>query len=454
MMKYKVILAVLMSCNLLIGKTFQFMYPEWIPLQLRHDLPFSWNLGIRNDSVFSSYQYLQNNINDMMAFWPNPPNITTTGADANQIASASIANILPILSLKLRPYTLGSFIINGQYTGAFIPLGFLLSTNGLSINTVAFISSTAFLNFKHKYCSFILGLHAHPFCRAITPATVSLNQGLPIAPSAANPQISVSHIYSGFEFWWTAYTQFLNQSTGPEGFSSRYIRRAIIPDLNLIATKKISKNLKIGIGLDYKRLIPLLVNESLNPLLNLASNIVPQHNDINSFIGTIFGILTNNSWTFKAQVIIGQNGTDITNLGGYAIKCQDPISKNYSYKNIWYASAWGEIFVADKEGFCLSPGIFAGYTTNLGAVGCVDAVVAPFAPQGTQPLPQFYGLGPMQYLWRISPRCTLYKSGKFRVTNELEYTNVAWGTFQTSGRITNLQTSQLIRLLLSAQVTF
>ena len=454
-MKYRALIAVLLSCSSLIGKTFQFMYPEWIPITLQHDIPFSWNLTIRNDSIFSSYQYTQNSINDMMAFWPNPPLQTATGIDANQLPTSSIANILPTLTLALQPYKLGSFTIDGQYAGAFMPLGFLLSTFGLSINTVAFISSAAFLTFKHPRCSFILGLHGHPIVRAITPTTVSLNNGLPIAPSAANPQISVINEYCGFEFWWTAYTQFLNQSNGPEGFSTRYLRRAIVPALNLIIQRKIHKNLTIGIGLDYKRLVPLLVNANINPLVSpLATNIVPQSADINSFIGTIFGTLINKPWTFKTQLLIGQNGTDITNFGGYAIKYEDPITKNFSYKNVWYTSIWGEIFTDPKEGFSFAPGIFAGYTTNLGTVGAVNAVVPPFAPEDSAPFPQFYGLAPMQYLWRISPRCIVYKSGNFIVGGEIEYTNAAWGTFQTSGRFTDLQITQLVRLLLSAQVTF
>ncbi|MCL4380153.1 hypothetical protein M1466_01500 [Candidatus Dependentiae bacterium] len=441
------LLAGLMYSSLLYSKTYQFLYPSWIPVTIQHDAPFQWNVLIRNDSIYSSYNFLQNSINDMMAFWPQPPNITATGIDLNQTASASIANLLPTLTLNLGPHKLGSLTINGTYSGAFLPLGFFLSANQLSVSNVAFVAATASITITHPRLSMLLGLAAHPFCRFVHPQVVSLNAGVPIAPQAADPQVSIAHKIGKTLVEWTAYTEFLNQSNGPQGFSTRYIRRGMMPGLTLTIRREEEQYL-IGAALDIKRLVPLIAD--FVPTGPATVQTFSEPNGIVSLIGTIFGRVNTARWNYRAQFVLGQNGTNLTNLGGYTIRSQDSRSFAYNYTNIWYLSGWADISARDATGFCWTPGIFAGYTQMLGTIGCINAVVPPFATTASV---QFYGISPLQQLWRISPRVTLYRSDHLTVQSEIEYTNTTYGTLNTTGRFGDLQKSQLLRFIFTTQVT-
>lgn len=431
-------------CTRLESKTYQFMYPSWIPVTIQHDVPFSWNLSLRNDSIYSSYNFLQNSINDMMAFWPQPPSLSVSGIDLNQRSSASIANTLPSIQLNLKPYKLGSLTIAGTYAGGFIPLGFLLSTNQEAVSNIAFISDQVYITLQDPRTSIILGLASHPFCRPVHPHTVSITEGVPIAPGASNPQVSIEHPVGNVFLQWTAYTQFLNQSNGPQGFSTRYIRRAMMPALNMIMQYK--DNTKIlGIGLDVKRLVPLIAT-----FLPGYDETYIESKAIISAISTIFAGLSTETSVYQAQILVGQNGTDITNLGGYTISRQAPLTNEYTYANVWYVSSWVDMHALDTPGFCCTPGLFAGYSQSLGTRNPINAVIIPFA---TTTSVQFYGVSPIQQIWRLSPRMTLYYNDNFKVRAEIEYTNTTFGTLDTNGRFGDLQKSQLLRFMISTQVS-
>ena len=65
-------------------------------------------------------------------------------------------------------------------------------------------------------------------------------------------------------------------------------------------------------------------------------------------------------FTIKAEGVYGENLTDLTMLGGYAVTSVDPVTAIEKYTSIKTLSAWTDLSYGDKLQF----GLFCGYTKN------------------------------------------------------------------------------------------
>ncbi|MBK7868823.1 MAG: hypothetical protein IPJ75_18515 [Ignavibacteriales bacterium] len=212
----------------------------------------------------------------------------------------------------------------------------------------------AMIKFDWTNTSLSIGQYWHPmFVPEVSPGVVSYNTGVPFQPFSRNPQIRLVQSFDKLKLIFVAASQRDFSSPGPSGFSSMYLREAIIPNLHF-QIQYAGSSFFAGAGVDYKKLVPRIVTAN-NYKTDAAINSI-------SFIG--YAKLIVNALTFKVEGVYGSNLADQLMLGGYAVKSTiNAVTDEVEYTPLKTFSVWGEFSTGKDVEF----GVFGGYAMNLGA---------------------------------------------------------------------------------------
>jgi hypothetical protein len=345
----------------------------------------------------------------------------------NDINAKSNFNFLPVqsnLSISVNgPTTLGAS------TSAFVEGDFFGASNS-DVNMLRL--RHAYIRLQWTKTELLIGQYWHPlFVTSCYPGTISFNTGAPIQPFSRAPQIRFSYIPGIVKISGILLSQRDYASVGPEGVSSKYLRDANIPEIQLTGelTLKNKNELIIGTGVGYKMITPQIktgkgykTSESVH---GLSANAYIKH--------------TSKNLTFKLQAVYLENGSEFLTIGGYAVKDSlDNVKGMVSYAPVKTVSYWGDI---QTNGKIIQTGIFAGYTENLGTGTPVEG---PYYLMANMPVKSLY---------RISPRI-IVKPGAIAFAMEIEYTSALYGTPDENGEISNTNRVSNTRLLLSVIYKF
>ncbi len=387
-----------------------FLYPQ----ESKSDFGFSLSGFLKTDIFFDSRQTVSAREGHFLLY-PSPEFFDVNNVDINDKANFNILSIQSRLTGKITaPDAFGaktSGLLEGEFFG----------TTDSDIN--GFRLRHAFVKLDWEKVSLLVGQTWHPmFVAELVPGTVSFNTGAPFNPFSRNPQIRLTAALDKFKFIAAALTQRDFQSNGPAGFSSSYLRNAVIPNLHG-QIQFASDGHLAGVAFDYKTLIPRLV----------TTKNVSTEETISSFAASVFFKLNLEPVTIKAQGIYGGNLADLMMLGGYAIKSIDTTNGIEQYTDLKCLSAWADISTGKEIEF----GLFAGYSKSLGAS---DNISGPYFGRGIN----------IENLYRLSPRIQ-FNSEKTRISTEVEYTSAAYGTNDNNdkGKIVNLKSVANIRLLVA-----
>ncbi|HBE42859.1 MAG TPA: hypothetical protein DDW27_16975 [Bacteroidales bacterium] len=277
--------------------------------------------------------------------------------------------------------------------------------------------------------SLTMGQSWHPmFITESFPGTISFNTGAPFTPFSRNPQIRFSTKSENLRFSFTAYSQRDFTSPGPEGNSSRYLRNSGIPGLNLQLHVPAGESFAAWAGIDYKR---------LRPELKSSGNV-----ETNAIIGS-FSLFANlkiksDPVNLRLMGIYAQNASDLMMTGGYAVsKISGLHEENKVFTNLNTFSCWADLSTNGKK---VVPGLFTGYSKNLGSV---DPIIGDVYGRGNN----------IDHLLRFSPRITVTQ-GHLSFAGEIEHTTAAYGIMQSTGRVMNTNNVSNLRILLSAIYRF
>lgn len=289
----------------------------------------------------------------------------------------------------------------------------------------------------------ITGQYYHPIRLAhidLDPKVISRNAGAPIHPNVRTPQFKIGkHWQNNLNLEFIAMGEFDITDFGPIGPASVYVRRSLTPmmDIRLWIGPESTKHL-IGVGFDIKRIMPRLVTNAC----------VRTRETLTSVAFDVYAKLTAEPLSIRTQFVWAQNAAYYNMLGGYAVKCIDPVTDQRTYTNMNTLSYWID-FNIDKK---ISPGFFGGYSKVLGTS-------SPITPTYTDPLTGtteslVYGRTPnIKYMARLVPRIR-FNIKPVVFGGELEWTRAGYGTIQTSGHITNIKPVSNVRVLLSSYYFF
>ncbi|MFO7446325.1 MAG: hypothetical protein R6W90_08160 [Ignavibacteriaceae bacterium] len=345
--------------------------------------------------------------------FPKPEILNSLGKDINAVNNFQLAVIQTRVSGKI-----SGMKFLGASTSGLLEAEFMgnadTDVNGFRIRH-------AFLNLKWEKFSLLLGQYWIPlFVTEVFPDQIGSNGGAPFQPFGRNPQLRLTYQTGSFKFITALVTQRDYCSTGPNGYSSEYLKNAVTPDLHFQAHYNIGDNL-FGAGAETKILKPGVANAS-----SFYSD-----SRLNSYAVNAFTKISARPFTFKMQGIYGSNLTDYTMIGGYAVSQHDTVNNTESYTPIKTLSVWADIIY----GSGLEIGLFTGYTKNLGAD---DIITGKYYSRGNN----------IKDVIRIAPRIQ-YKEGNTRFSFEIEYTTAGYGTPDLKGIVNDVTNVSNLRLYTS-----
>ena len=350
--------------------------------------------------------------------YPAPEKLDPNNEDINAKASF---NMLAIRT-RVRATLTGPDLL-GAKSSAVIEGSFFGHSN-MDLNE--FRMRHAFLTLNWESTELLIGQYWHPMFRpACFPAVLSFNTGVPFAPFARNPQVRITHKIGMLSVSATA----LSHADFYTAAGIAGLRNSGMPELHAQAwysNSSTDRNMGIllGGGLGFKRIVPMIETG-----LGYKTK-----EGFGSFAAEVWSKFTLPRFTVKLEGIYGQNNYDLIMLGSYAVTSVDPATGIMTYTPTGNLSVWTEVYTNHKT---WQPGLFAGFTRNLGA----NQDVVPGSVQGIH--------GELDYVFRIAPRM-IYNVGRLRFGLELEYTAAAFGTINQTAGVDNAKQVGNFRTLIGA----
>lgn len=347
---------------------------------------------VKADYIFDSRQNVEAR-EGFYIMYPKPMVKDANGIDINDKASANQYAMTTRLGLHID----GPEIF-GAKTGGLIETDF---TGPSNIQNNALRLRHAYITFDWGKTSILMGQYWHPLdVPEMMPTVLSLNTGSPMHSFSRGPQIRLTQMTGPVKWIAVAYSQRDYVSTGPEGPSSVYLRKAVLPDLSLQAQFS-HKHFFAGAGLNYKELY-------YQSFTNDNKMMSDQPGAFSFIAFTKYETL---KWDFRIQGVYGANLYDHLMLGGTAVSLADSVNAQIEYTNLKASSVWATIFFKYKG---WKFGGFGGYIQNLGSDQEIVGAV--------------YGRGQdIHHVYRLSPQWS-YKIKNLIIANEWEYTVAAYGT--------------------------
>jgi len=424
------------------------LVPLGINAQEKNDPPkygITFSGFVKTDVFYDSRQTVNIREGHFMLY---PDNIAL---DANQkdINASSSINMLSIQS-RLKGSITGPDAF-GAKTSGVLEGDFFGNENAAFSDLNGFRLRHAIVKLNWTKAELMVGQFFHPMLNVdCFPDVVSFNTGSPFQPFSRNPQIRYTYKLGSLKVIATALTQRDFTSIGPEytlksGIyessslgSSKYLRNAGIPNLNLILQlNPDSTEHLFALGVDYKTLAPELYT------VNAAKNKRFESNEKLASVSGFANIkLKLKPVTLRAQAVYAQNATDLVMIGGYAVKqIADTATGAKEFTNLNTGSVWLDFSTNGKK---VQFGVFGGFTKNMGSKDDIETSL--FYARGTN----------IDNVYRISPRL-VFISGRLNIALEGEYTSASYGTVNSNGKggvTAGLQSVENIRGLLAFTYKF
>ncbi len=410
-----------------------FLFPALVQAQ---DFGIKLSGYVKNDIIYDSRQTVSIRQGHYLLY----PDKKVPDANGIDINDKSTFHILSIQS-RIKGDITAPEVLGAKPT-AMIEAEFF---GNIEQNINSFRLRHAYIMLSWPKTELMIGQYWHAmFITECFPNVVSFNTGAPFQPFARNPQIRLTQKIGNLSVIGTAMSEIDFVTNGPDGASSKYIRNAAFPELNLKLTytwknETSGHELFAGIGGDYKKIMPRLVTSANYKDSEMVSSL--------AWMGFLKYKIP--AVTFSFEYVYGENFHSLTMLGGYAVEEVTDAEKDFrAYTPIRTMSLWGEV---QTNGKTWQAGLFGGYSRNMGSAEVIDLI----DPTGSgSPAQIYYSRGAdIDHLYRIAPR-VLFNSGRFRVAAEIEYTVAAYGKPDMRGQVQDADEVENFRFLLGTYIFF
>ncbi|WP_282787917.1 hypothetical protein [Flavobacterium croceum] len=372
---------------------------------------------VRTDYIWDtrkSAQVRELNLN----LYPLDESKLADGSDQNAVGQSNFLSVVSRLGVKVKgPDVWGAKVagtLEGDFFGNTEPASNTVTNLDGTKTTINQSSSIGMFRLRHAYATLdwsktqlTFGQTWYPtFIPECFPGVANFSTGILFNPFGWASQVKLKQNFTKeFSFALTAYKDREFAATNPGTQNSASINSAL-PTLHGQFQYK-NQHWLFGLGAEYRSLKPLTVSNGKmsDETLNTSS---------------VVGFLkySNDKIIVKAYGISGKDMSNLVMVGGFAGYTANTTEPE-KYEGLKTTSGWIDIASNGKK---VAPGMFFGYTKN-GGTG-VDGATA------------FYARGvsstrSIDNVWRVSGRVD-FKSNKFRISPELEYTAATWGDNTTA----------------------
>jgi len=352
------------------------------------------------------------------------------GKDLNAVPQSNFLSLTSRINLKITgPDAFGA------KTSAFFEGDFFGNTDG-TIGLFRLRHANASLDWTKTKVTF--GQTWYPqFIPECFPGVANFSTGILFNPFGWSTQARITrNLNTNTSFALSMYKDREFGAVSPSGVTNEASSNSSIPTIHGNLQYKNAK-LLMGVGVEYRSLRPRMTISTGTPAVTVENK-----GKVNSVTVNAYAKYTGKKATIKAYGILGQNVTHLVMLGGYLgyNSTTDPVTE--IYKPLKTNAFWFELMSNNAK---VAPALFAGYTVNNGADVQGKAAYARGVSVEKRTVKDV-----VRAAGRID-----FKSGKFRITPELEYTAANWGTSDKTGAVTGALTNVgNMRFLLSTAYTF
>lgn len=367
------------------------------------------------------------------------PNNRLLDVESHDINSKGQFTMVPIES-RIKTTIHGPDVNKAKTRGVFEADFFGKSVSGNEILN-SWRMRHAFAEFKWERFHIIAGQAYTPiFVLDCFPVTVGFNTGAPIEPLSRSPQIQcIAKPIKSLDLIFAAISEVDFKDDGPNGFSTEYVRNAIVPILHGQVKGRFNSHV-IGAGVEYKRLVPRIV----------TNKNIKVRESLNGITGIAYAHLQWDTFILSNKITYAQNGPANSMLGGYAVTeiCEETDERKYTNLNV--IGLWTDMIYTG--GKIAEPGLFVGYLKNLGATNKI--LQNEVDNNGDIIDRRIFGFGTdIDHLIRVAPRVRFHLN-KTTIAGELEYTRAAFGDINDFGRIDNAKKVGNLRFMFAIYYHF
>ena len=320
------------------------------------DFSYKFYGQIRTDLYYNS-RANQETVDGLFYMYPLDERLDANGKDLNATANGSFYTLYTRLGVDVTGPKLGK-----AKTSAKVEVDFRGS--GTSYSTVRL--RHAYLNLDWGKSALLLGQTWHPLFGDVSPQILNLSVGAPFQPFSRAPQIRYQFKNKNMQLTAAAIWQSQYLSVGPNNVKSQnYIKNSCVPEIYAGIDYK-AKNWLAGVGIELLSIKPR--TEATVPVGsdNDSQEVISHTYKVDERITTLsyeaHVRYTNKNWFIAAKSVLGSNLTQTSMLGGYGVKAIDKLTDEQEYASILNSSSWLNVVYGQKW----KPGIFLGYTKNLG----------------------------------------------------------------------------------------
>lgn len=322
----------------------------------KKDFSYKFYGQIRTDLYYNS-RANKETVDGLFYMYPLDKKPDTDGKDLNATANGSFYTLYTRLGIDVTGPKLGN-----AKTSAKVEVDFRGS--GTSYSTVRL--RHAYLNLDWGKSALLLGQAWHPLFGDVSPQILNLSVGAPFQPFSRAPQIRYQFSNKRLQLTAAAIWQSQYLSVGPGNVKSQnYIKNSCVPEIYAGADYKTAHWL-IGAGIELLSLKPRTESTVVTVDPNDSDKKISKTYKVDERITTLsyeaHVRYTSKNWFVAAKSVLGSNLTQTSMLGGYGIKSTDTRTGEQEYASILNSSSWLNVVYGQKW----KPGIFLGYTKNLG----------------------------------------------------------------------------------------
>ena len=312
---------------------------------------------------------------------------------------------------------------------------------------VFFLNTTNLPHLRHAYgtldwknIQLLFGQTWHPIV-FIEPKTINYNGSSPFDYYARSPQVTLTyHTPVNIDIISSASMQVDFVSDGPFGLTNQYMSWAIIPNFDL-QIRWLLDTYIMNIGIDYKRIAPRIQSNTHFKV----------HERLSALTFFWYAGFKWRNVELNTKINIGQNASDFSGLGGYAVKkgSINPISDKRQYTNFRNLGWWVDIEITKNKK--IKPGLFIGFAKNLGTSSPIENDIVD---KNIIVEKRIFGFVPdVNNAFRISPR-VVSDINKITLAGEVEYTRAGYGEIINNGSIVNIKPVESVRCTFAAYYFF
>lgn len=308
---------------------------------------------LRTD-IFYNSRASQEMIDGLFYMYPLNKQFDAAGEDLNARFSGNFYVLTTRLGLNIKGPNLGKATTFAKIEGDF---------RGAGSNLYTIRMRHAYFQLNWQSSDLLLGQTWHPLFGEIYPQVVNISTGAPFQPFSRAPQIRFRHTFNGFQAIGALVWQSQFTSIGPDNVrSANYIKNSCIPEIYAGINYR-NNHWIAGIGIELYSMMPLTQTKTVVIDNGIVNNKIYKTNQrITTLSYEAYLKYKTEDWFVSAKTILGNNLTQLCMLGGYAVKSIDSETGKQTYAPIKNTSTW----INAVYGKTWKPGIFLGYTKNLG----------------------------------------------------------------------------------------